>query len=301
MPSQSSTTLNKARAPLFRAADLGLTRGAISTRVKRGTLHRVHRGVYSLVPREALTRESQWLAALMAVGDDSALARLTAGVHWRAWRWPAPAIEVVVPRYRRSLKGVHVHECRNLDPRDVTTHLGIPRHDGRRTAVDLTDELMAEELTNFLHEAAFRRRLLLPDVRAAMARSNGRRNLARLEEAIDLWRRGSAGIKSRLEREFLRLVVDAGLPKPIPNIHVDGIQVDAYWPGRAAGRRDRRAQPHAAADAARRRLAGPVARSSPSCASPSSTSSGGRTTSSRRGDAARASDLTCGACPASSP
>ena len=131
MPSQTSTRSRFARAPLFRAADLGLTSGAISARVKRGTLHRVHRGVYSLVPREALTRESRWLAALMAVGDDAALARLTAAVHWRAWRWPGPAIEVVVPRYRRSTDGRQVHECRNLDPRDVTTHRGIRGHDGR--------------------------------------------------------------------------------------------------------------------------------------------------------------------------
>ena len=166
----------------------------------------------------------------MAVGDDAALARLTAGVHWRAWRWPGPAIEVVVPRYRRSPKGVQVHECRNLDPRDVTTHLGLRVTTVARTAVDLTDDLMAEELTNFLHEAAFRRRLLLSDVHAVMARSNGRHNLARLEEAIALWQAGSAGIKSRLEREFLRLMVEAGLPKPILNIHLDGIEVDAYWP-----------------------------------------------------------------------
>ena len=239
MPSQSSTRLNKARAPLFRATDLGLSRGAISTRVKRGTLFRIHRGIYSPVPREALTREALWLAALMAVGDDSALVRLTSAVHWRAWRWPPPVIEVVVPRYHRSMEGVSVHECRNLDPRDVTTHLGIPVTTIARTAVDLTDVLMAEELTNFLHEAAFRRRLSLSDVRTVMARSNGRRKLARLDEAIALWTIGSAGIKSRLEREFLRLVIEAGLPKPIPNIHARRHRGRRVLAGRAARGRDR--------------------------------------------------------------
>ena len=54
--------------------------------------------------------------------------------------------------------------------------------------------------------------------------------LARLEEAIALWLAGSAGIKSGLERAFLDLVVEAGLPKPIPNIHVAGAQVDGFWP-----------------------------------------------------------------------
>jgi hypothetical protein len=222
--------LNKARAPLYRAADLGLTRGAISARVKRGTLFRIHRGICSPVPREALTREALWLAALLALGEGSALFGRSSAVHWRAWRWPPPLVEVVVPRYRRPLTGVSVHECRNLDPRDVTTHLGLPVTTVARTAVDLTDVLLAEEITNFLHEAAFRRRLSLSAVRDAMARANGRRRLARLDEAIALWQLGSAGIKSRLERDFLALVVEAGLPKPIPNIHVDGIEVDAYWP-----------------------------------------------------------------------
>jgi very-short-patch-repair endonuclease len=49
-------------------------------------------------------------------------------------------------------------------------------------------------------------------------------------EAIELSLAGSAGIKSRLERVFLQHVIDAGLTKPIPNIHVAGTQVDAYWP-----------------------------------------------------------------------
>jgi hypothetical protein len=198
--------------------------------VKRGTLYRVHRGVYSSLPPQTLGRELRWQAALMALGDDSALYRLSSAVHWRAWRWPPPLIEVVVPRYRRSPNGVSVHECRNLDPRDVTIHLGLPVTTVARTAVDLTDVLIAEELTNFLHEAAFRRRLLLPDVREAMGRANGRHKLGRLDEAIELWLKGSAGLKSRLERRFLQLVIDAGLPKPIPNIHVDGVEVDAYWP-----------------------------------------------------------------------
>lgn len=63
-----------------------------------------------------------------------------------------------------------------------------------------------------------------------MTRANGRRRLAVLEQAIDDWLAGSAGLKSRLERAFLGIVIDAGLEKPIPNIHVAGAEVDAYWP-----------------------------------------------------------------------
>lgn len=230
MPSQSSPHAKFARAPLLTVADLGIASSAITGRVKRGALHRVHRGVYSIVPPDALSRESRWLAALLAVGDDAALSHLTAAALRRLIRWSPDTIDVTVPRYRRSMDGVRIHECRRLDPRDVTTYRGFPVTTVARMLVELTDVQIAEELTNVIHEAAFRRSFSIPAAREAMRRANGRRNLGRLEEAIALWQAGSAGLKSRLEREFLRLVVEAGLPKPIPNLHVDGIEVDAYWP-----------------------------------------------------------------------
>jgi len=112
----------------------------------------------------------------------------------------------------------------------VTVHRGVPVTTVERTLVDLTDTLIAEELTNVIHEAAFRRRFSIRAARDAMVRANGRHKLSRLDEAIELWLAGSAGLKGGLERAFLRLVVDAGLTKPIPNIHVASVEVDAYWP-----------------------------------------------------------------------
>ena len=132
-------------------------------------------------------------------------------------------------------------------PRDVTSpHRGIPVTTVERTLVDLTDTLIAEELTNIIHEAAFRRRFSIPAARAAMARANGRHKLARLDEAIELWLAGSAGLKSRLERAFLQLVVDAGLTKPIPNIHIAGSRgrrVVARPPARRGDRRTNHTRP----------------------------------------------------------
>jgi hypothetical protein len=215
---------------LVRHGDLlasGLTRQAISARVRRGALTRRYRGVYSLAGGP-LSREAEFLAVVLAGGDGAALNRLAAAEHWRVWRYRAP-LSIVVPS-RRTIAGVEVHRCTNLDPRDVTAHAGIPVTTIERTLVDLTDELIAEELTNVIHEAAFRRRFSIPATRAAMARANGRHRLARLDEAIELWLQGSAGIKSRLEKAFLELVVEAGLTKPIPNIHVAGAEVDGYWP-----------------------------------------------------------------------
>ena len=230
MPSERVPHGLIARAPLLRAADVGLGRSGVSKRVARGALHRVHRGVYSLVPVESLTQESKWLAALMFAGAETALCRGSTAALYDVTRWPPREIHVTVPRYRRDVDGVRFYEARNLDPRDVTVHRGIPTTTIERMLVDLTDTLTAEELTNLIHEAAFRRRFSIPATRAAMARANGRRRLARLDEAIELWLAGSAGLKSRLEKAFFEIVVAAGLAKPIPNIHVAGAEVDAYWP-----------------------------------------------------------------------
>ena len=215
---------------LLRHSDLlatGLTRQAISARVRGGALTRRYRGVYSLVPGP-LARDAELLACVLAGGDGAALNRLAAAELLRTWRYRAP-LSIVVPS-RRTIPGVEVHRCANLDARDVTVYRGIPVTTVERTLVDLTDTLIAEELTNVIHEAAFRRRFSIPETREAMARANGRRRLARLDEAIELWLAGSAGLKSRLEKAFLELVIEAGLVKPIPNIHVAGAEVDSYWP-----------------------------------------------------------------------
>jgi hypothetical protein len=172
------------------------------------------------------------MAAVLAVGEGAALSHLCAAVLWQAWRRAAPHLDVVTPRDRR-VRGIRVHRCRNLDPRDVTVRDGVPVTTMARTLVDLTDVLTAAQLANVIHEAAFRHRFSEPATRAAMARANGRR-LSVLERALELNAMGSAGTKSALEDRALALVQEAGLPEPLPNAKVPAggrsIEVDLYWP-----------------------------------------------------------------------
>jgi hypothetical protein len=203
----------------------GLTDSAISRRVARGTLHRRHRGVYSIGPA-ALSREARWLAAVLAAGPGSALSHLSAAELHRLSRYRSALIAVVSPRVR-SLPGIKVHRYRNLDPRDVTTENGIPVTTVHRVFVDLSDELDAEDLAALMHEAAFHGRFVEPAIRDSMARANGRHNLDVLEQALALIRSGSAGYRSRAERTFNDM---PGLPDPIINTRVDGIEVDFHWP-----------------------------------------------------------------------
>ena len=70
---------------------------------------------------------------------------------------------------------------------------GFPVTTVARMLIDLTEVQIAEELTNVIHEAAFRRCFSITATREAMGRANGRRNLARLEDAIALWQAGALG------------------------------------------------------------------------------------------------------------
>ncbi len=207
----------------------GLSRGAISKRAAKGSLHRVFPGVYAL-GHAVLSREARWHGAVLAYGDGAALGLLSATELWRVRRYRAPLIDVVVPGRRSPQPGVRLHRTRNLDPRDVTVYRGIPVTTVARTLVDLTEVLDALELANVIHEADFRSRFSLAATRQAMARANGRHHLDVLEEALRHNKNGSAGTKSRVERAFRALVEQIGIEQPLSNTIVAGLEVDFHWP-----------------------------------------------------------------------
>jgi hypothetical protein len=205
---------------------LGLGRNGISRRVKRGALHRIHRGVYS-VGHAALSRLGEFLAAVLAAGPGAALSHDSCAELFEVRRWPARAIHVSAPR-RRRVDGVITH-CTSLGPLDVVVYRGIPVTNVARLLVDLTDVTDAEEILTVISEAAWRKRFNVDAVRAAITRANGRRNLQALEDALSRYLAGEKGPKSRAELAFLRLV---GEPRPLSNADVEGEEVDAHWPDR---------------------------------------------------------------------
>ncbi len=176
-----------------------------------------------MVGQPKLSREGEWLAAALAC--DGALSVRSGGLLHGVSRFREEAIEVTTAR-RVRLDGVRVHTVRRLDPRDITSHLGIPVTTVHRLLVDLTDRHTSHQVANVIHKAAFIGRFVEPAVRDAMARAHGRRNLAVLERAIELHRMGSAGTRSGAEDAFLRLVE----PEPLVNMDLLGFEVDFRWP-----------------------------------------------------------------------
>ena len=207
----------------------GLGSSAISKRAANGRLHRRYTGVYA-VGQPRLSQHGEWMAAILACGRGSYLASLNAAVHTKLWRRRVTGIDVLAPR-NRNLPGVRVRTYRHLDRRDVTVRAGIPTTTVPRTLVDLSDLLTPHQLANVIHEAAFRKLFDERAVRAAMTRANGRHNLHVLEQALALNAAGSAGTRSDLEDRFLALTSKSGLPEPLVNTKVQGIEVDFHWPG----------------------------------------------------------------------
>jgi predicted transcriptional regulator of viral defense system len=131
-------------------AAAGLGRPAIAQRVRRGRLHRVHRGVYA-VGHPRLSREGRWMAAVLAAGEGAALCGLSAAEFWQISRHRSEVSEVVAPPRHSPQAGIRCRLCRGLDPRDVVVFNGIRVTTVARTLVGLTDALTVYQVTNVIH------------------------------------------------------------------------------------------------------------------------------------------------------
>jgi very-short-patch-repair endonuclease len=172
--------------------------------------------------------EARYLAAVRACGDGALLSGRAAGHLLGLLGGPAPAPEVTAPTERR-VGGVITRRSRTHDPCDATLWRGVPVTTVARTLVDLAAELAIDDLARACHEAGIRFGTTPAHVEAVLERrptSRGARKLRailRADERVTL---------SALERRFLRLLREVGLPLPETNLVADGRRVDCRWPER---------------------------------------------------------------------
>jgi very-short-patch-repair endonuclease len=209
---------------------IGLTRNEIDERHEQGWLIRRHTGVYAVghVPR---TRESRWLAAVLAVGDGAVLSHVAAAAHWRIM--PGAAItEVTVPTTagRRNRDGIIVHRQR-LPPAHVTEHGDIPVTTPIRTLLDLSSVLSSGALAKAFEQAQVKLHLPPAPLAAEVLsrpRQRGNAKLRRiLAGAVD-----PADVRSVLELRFLRLCASYGIPRPQVNVRIGVWTPDFLWADR---------------------------------------------------------------------
>lgn len=212
-----------ARAELL---DAGVSEKEIRTRLVRGTLIRVHPGVYR-VGHAAPNAHATYAAAVKACGSGAVLSGFPAAWLWSIIRSAPPAPEVTAPT-KHHIPGIATRRHR-LTPADRTTRHAIPVTTLPRTVVDLAGRLDSPALARAVHEASVRHRLrpehveTVLDLHPNLPGAGALRRVLRGDERLLL---------SKLEAAFIALLEAEGLPLPITNRPEGGRYLDCTWPDR---------------------------------------------------------------------
>ena len=205
---------------------LGISRGAYHRRLAAGSLHRVLPGVLSMVD-PLLEPLSAQTAALLYAGDDALLSHDSAAALWGLTAHPSFVVITVIDRHVRTRPGLAVHHANGLDIRDARLHKGFPVTSPARTLIDCGTHPNIDDLLN---EARALKLVTDSEIEAAMARCPRRKGTRAIRALLEA-ERESGYTQSKAERILKRLVREAELGQPIFNTYVEGIRVDAYWPG----------------------------------------------------------------------
>ena len=208
---------------------LGISKDSIRRRLASGGLHPIHQGVYA-VGHPNLTEHGRFWAAVLAGGPGAVLSHHSAASLWGI----AGGVErqhVTTPqRGRCGGSELIVHRVRQLRESDHTLRQRIPVTTVARTLLDLGEVSSFVELERAA-EVALRLNLLRTTaLEEVYRRSHGRHGLKPLRQLIRA--RATARTRSELERRFLHFCRKRGMPAPLLNVRVAGLEVDCLWPRR---------------------------------------------------------------------
>jgi very-short-patch-repair endonuclease len=206
---------------------LGYSDDAIDGATSIGRLYRVHQTVFA-VGHAGLSRHGKSLAAVLARGETAVLSFQSA-----AWLWGIEAtldlpVEVSVSWRGHRRDKLRVHHCPALRDEDTTIYERIPVTAVPRTLLDLASTVKPRRLERALDRAE---RLDLLDIDAVdrlLAALPTHPSRGTLQRTIDIHRE-SGSARSRGEERMLRLLRDAGLPRPHLNTWVESYEVDLYF------------------------------------------------------------------------
>lgn len=207
-------------------ARLGYGKSSVAKAAKVGRLHRVHRGVY-IVGHRRLSWHGRCMAAVLAASP-SVASHLSAGWLWGLLRSRPGTLHVTCSKGRRAKRPFVVHRA-HLLPVDRATRDGIPVTSLARTILDLAGASRPQTVARHIERADELKIFDVREMRELLDRSNGHRGVGKVRAALDSYRPEAAFTRSGLERRFLELVRDAGLPEPAMNSFVAGHEIDAYW------------------------------------------------------------------------
>jgi predicted transcriptional regulator of viral defense system len=200
---------------LHQLARVGLSATAVRKRAASGRLHRIYTAVYSLVPRELLTRRGHWMAAALACGPDAVVSHRTAAVLHGLMEYNGAKTDVTVPGRHSHRRGhIVAHSSRNLTPADVTVEDGIPCTTVARTLLDLADVVERRRLERAFDQAEIMGAFDLMAIEDQLRRNPTRPAARKVRALLDEHYIGSTLTESELEELALALCRRIPIPKP---------------------------------------------------------------------------------------
>lgn len=169
------------------------------------------------------------MADVLGCGRGAVLSCGSAAELWGIEKERRGATEIsIATASMRRRDGVLVYRRPNLGDADVVVRDGIPVTSVVRTLIDIATQLDRSQLERAVNEAD-RLDLIAPDVLAeVLSEHSGKRGVGPLRDLLD--ERTFRLTDSELERRFLRLVEEMGLPTPLTQQRVNGFRVDFLWP-----------------------------------------------------------------------
>jgi very-short-patch-repair endonuclease len=168
------------------------------------------------------------MVAVLECGVDAVLSHGSAAALWGFGKERPELIHVSAIAFSRHRHPGLVAHRRSLPQRDRTVRDGIPVTSVVRTLVDRAAMLDRKGIERDVNEADKRGLTNPPALRKALGHYRGQRGVGRLRFTLD--RRTFRLTDSELERLFLPLVRQLGLPLPLTGQRLNGFKVDFYWP-----------------------------------------------------------------------
>lgn len=209
---------------------LGVETNMIDRALDRGRLHRVHQGVYSMMPLTVLPPLAREHAAILACGERALLSRHSAAAVWGMRPFVEGDVDITVigSERGRKRKGIHVHRIRSLDQRDARHYNGLPITSPARTLLDIAPHTSARSFEWAIDQALTKRLTTNSQIRAVLATYPRAAGIARLRALTDP-DRPTTLTRSHPEEHLFRHLRQAGIRTPEANAKIGNYTADFLW------------------------------------------------------------------------
>jgi hypothetical protein len=211
--------------------DRGINDQQIRRRERSGELDELYPDVWAVGHRN-VSPLGHLIAALLSCGDQSFLSHRTAAALHGLRQINVRAIEVTVVAKRAPARGALVVHRTAHQPADEEIRIRGPLRftSVPRLLIESAPRETPAELDRLITQSV-RKRLLDPDaMERALQRHRRRPGVGILKQALGRYR-PQPDRKSELERAFdAWLPRHPEIPEPLRNVHIDGWEIDCWWP-----------------------------------------------------------------------